>query len=247
MNTSPEITTSLRSLGLSEREVAIYLAALQSGPSLQLPLAQKAGIKRTSMREFLPDMLARGILQEVVLGKRKYLAATDPRQLVEGLQEKAKKAAESLPLLLALQSDPKDKPQVRFYDGIEGVKRVYEETLKVGLPMYSFANVAAIHPQLEEWLVKSYVPRRHSNNVQNYVLVSDTPGARELIPDDPWRYNKFVNQEKFPFKMEVLVFGDFVAFVHFSKFDEPSATLIQSQSAAVTLRSVHQLAWRLLK
>jgi len=243
MNTSPEIRTTLESLGLSKREVDVYLASLEAGPSLQLPLAQKAGIKRTSMREFLPDMLQRGILQEVVLGKRKYLAATDPRQLVEDLQAKAKRATDALPLLLALQSDPKDKPQVRFYDGVEGVKRVYEETLKVGLPLYSFVNVAAIHQELEDWLVKTYVPRRQTKNIQNYVLVSDTPGASQLIPDDAWRHNKYVNQEKFPFKMEVLIFGDFVAFIHFSKFDEPSATLLQSQSAAVTLRSIHQLAW----
>ena len=246
MNTSPEIITTLRSLGLSDREVTIYLASLEAGPSLQLPLAQKAGIKRTSMRELLPDMLHRGILQEVVFGRRKYLAATDPRQLVEDLQVKAQRAVEALPLLLALQTDPKDKPQVRFYDGVEGIKRVYEETLRVGLPFYSFVNVAAIHPELEEWLVNWYVPRRHEKNIENYVLVSDTPGARELIPDDPWRHNRFVDSEKFPFKMEVLIFGDFVAFVHFSKFDEPSATLVQSQSAAVTLRSAHQLVWELL-
>jgi hypothetical protein len=107
-------------------------------------------------------------------------------------------------------------------------------------------NVAAIHPDLENWLVNSYVPRRQAKNIQNYVLVSDTPGAKELIPDDPWRHNKFVDAQKFPFKMEVLVFGDFVAFIYFSKFDEPSATLVQSQSAAVTLRSVHQLAWEQL-
>jgi predicted DNA-binding transcriptional regulator len=246
MNTSPEIHTTLRSLGLTEREVTIYLAALEAGPSLQLPLAQKAGIKRTSMRELLPDMLHRGILQEVVRGRRKYLAATDPRQLVEDLQSRAKKASDALPLLLALQTETQDKPEVRFYDGTEGIKRVYEETLKVGLPLYSFVNVAAIHPDLEDWLVHSYVPRRHEKNVQNYVLVSNTPGAKELIPDDPWRHNKFVDPKKFPFKMEVLIFGDFVAFVHFSKFDEPSATLVQSQSAATTLRSAHQLAWELL-
>lgn len=244
MYTSAELHTTLGTLGLSPREADIYLAALESGPSLQLPLAAKAGIKRTSMRELLPDLLARGILQEVVSGKRKYLAATDPRELVNALQEKARLASQSLPLLLALQTEKHDKPLVRFYEGIEGVKRVFEQTIKVGLPIYSFANVASLQPELEEWLVKWYVPQRHAHKLMNYVLVSKTPEAEALIPDDAFRKNKFVDEDKFPFKMEIDVFGDFVSFVHFSKFDPPSATLIQSQSAATTLRSLHRLLWK---
>ncbi|MBV5267756.1 MAG: hypothetical protein JZU67_04490, partial [Burkholderiaceae bacterium] len=47
----------LASLGLSDMESAIYLAALESGESLPKHLAEKAGIKRPMLYKLLPDLL----------------------------------------------------------------------------------------------------------------------------------------------------------------------------------------------
>src|SRR5207302_1790316 len=97
--------------------------------TLQLPLSKKAKVKRTTLVEILPSLLQRGILQQRIKGKRKYLIARDPRELIQELEEKTNKAQEALPQLMALQYILKDRPEVRFYEGIEGLKQIYQLTL----------------------------------------------------------------------------------------------------------------------
>lgn len=234
----------MAALGFTEREAAIYLAALELGKSQQNELATKAGLQRTSLRELLPRLIERGILQEAPYGKRTLLIARDPRELAAELDEKTRAVQAALPLLLALQNDVANKPEVRFFNGIEGVKQVFNETIRVGLPIYTFVNVVDVNPELVKWLLHHYVPARHKNQITNYVLVNESPIVANLIPNNRYRKNKIVPSAEFPFKMEIDVFGDYVSLVHFSKTDEPSATLIRSPSAATTLRSMHTFMWK---
>ncbi|MBI4022644.1 hypothetical protein HY375_00550 [Candidatus Berkelbacteria bacterium] len=243
MNSSPFDRSTFQAFGLDERAARIYLAALELGQALQLPLAKKAGIKRTTLRELLPSLLERGILQEVVRGKRKYLVARDPRELIAQQEQQLAGAQQALPALLAVQNSLAVKPQVRFYEGIEGVKQVFAETLRIGQPIYSFVNVAQIHPELERWLVAEYVPAREARGLHNSVIVNATANVDTLIPDNAYRHNLKVSDTEYPFAMEIDVFGDCVSLNHFRTGDQPSATLIQSQSAAETLRSLHRLIW----
>lgn len=243
MNTSTNLASVLATLGLDERAAAIYVAALELGESQQNQLAERAGLKRTTLRELLPGLLERGILQERVHGKRRRLLGRPPEVLVSDLEERAEAARQSLPLLLALENNRANKPEVRFFEGIEGVKQVFGETIRLGLPIYTFVDVSDLNPELERWLVNHYVPARHKNQITNYVLVSESPIVQQLIPSDRYRKNKIVPKEDFPFQMEIDVFGDYVSLVHFSRTDEPSATLIKSHSAATTLRSMHKFMW----
>lgn len=233
----------LEFFGLSGKEQGIYLAALELGESLQAPLAEQAGVKRTTLRELLPDMIARGVLEQVVKGKRKLIVAKDPRLLIDGLQSKLQQAQSVLPELLALQNTLPNKPQVRFYEGVAGVKQVYEQTLKLGQTIYSFVEIEAIHPEIQKWLSGDYSRERKSRKIRALNIVNTSDKVSTIMPADEWRENKFVNSKIFPFRMEVLVFGDYVGFIHFRQTDIPTAILIQSQAAAVTIRSIHQLFW----
>lgn len=245
MNTSPIISDKLATLGLDPREQAIYLAVLEMGEALQLPLAKRVGMQRTSLRELLPGLLARGILQERVFGKRTFLVARDPRDLIAEIKNKAEQAEQLLPQLLAMQNNLPDKPEVRFLQGVSGIKQMYEESLRIGQPIYAFLDVSSINPEIEQWLKKDYIPRREKAGILAYNLVNDSPKLTTLIPGVRGRMNKIIPRDKFPFPIDVLTFGDYVAFDHFSQHTEPSTILIRSKSAAVTLQSIHKALWEM--
>lgn len=238
---SHEIDYILNTFGLSEREKCIYLAALELGTALQVPLAQKAKVKRTTLREMLPDLLSRGIVQHVVRGKRKYIVARDPRELTSDLAERAERTKEFLPLLLAFQNTSPEKPEVRYFDGIEGIKFVYDEILKPGEPTYSFLNIDNIHPDMVPWLVHDYVPRRMAKKITTYTILNSSEKKNEILPDLPYRHNCIVPAERFPFKMDIEVGGPYVAFIHYQKDHAPNAILIRSEAAATTLRSMYKM------
>lgn len=245
MITSPQIQSTLTSLGLDEREQKVYLALLEMGEALQLPLAKKVGIKRTSLRELLPSLIRRGVIVESVQGKRKYLVAADPSTLIHRLEAQTAAALESLPALLALQNQHTTKPQVFFYEGIEGVKQVYRKTLEVGKPLYSFVDVSAMDPELERWAIEEYVPEREQRQIIVKNIISDSPRQSAVIPNTRYRQNKLMPRESFPFSMEVAVFGEWVMMNHLHG-TEPSSVLIKSSSLADTLKGIHQALWSLL-
>lgn len=243
MNTSPKIEHVLSSFRLDEREQNIYLAALELGQSLQSPLAEKAGLKRTSFRELLPGLLKRGILKQIVHGRRKYLVATAPSDMVAGLESAMQNAKSALPELIALQNILEEKPKVYFYEGIEGVKKIYIQTLEENKPIYSFINISSINSEIRTWLLECYVQEREKRQITAYGIVNEDPGIKEMFLDNRYRKSKIVPKEKFPYKMEINIFGDWVAYIHFRKEESPSGVLIKSENAAETMRSIHKQLW----
>lgn len=244
MNTSPQISTALQALGLSTKEQTIYLATLELGETLQLPLAKKIGMKRTSLRELLPDLVKRGFLQEQIKGKRTYLVATDPESLIGSLSDQVDRAKEALPELISLQNNLENKPRLFFYEGVEGVQQIYELTLATGKTVRSFVDISRISPEIEPWLTGQYTRQRTELGIKALNIVNETELLDTVMPSDKLRHNKVISKEEFPFDMEVLVFGEYVAYIHFRKEQDPSAVLIQSHSAARTMRSIHKALWR---
>ncbi|HSX40516.1 MAG TPA: hypothetical protein VLF68_02785, partial [Candidatus Saccharimonadales bacterium] len=224
-----------------------YLSALELGETLQAPLAKKAKIKRTTLRELLPDLFKRGILQQKVNGKRKYLIARDPRELIAELEEKTKRAKEVLPQFLALQKVITNKPEVRFFEGIEGLKQIYQLTLDVGLTMYCFVNAEQMYPEFRTWVAQYYIPEKLRRKIWIYNIMTSGEETKSLMPEHGFRENKYISKEQYPFDMEIVVFGDYVTFHHFRQSDEPSAILIKSKAAAETMLSIHQLIWNNIK
>ena len=87
----------LTNLGLSEAESAIYLAALELGECLPAHLAEKAGIKRPLLYKLLPDLFKKDLLLETYKGKRRYLVAEDPAEIIEKKQTELKLLEEKIP------------------------------------------------------------------------------------------------------------------------------------------------------
>ncbi len=233
---------ALSALGMSSREQSIYLSALEMGEALQMPLAQKARVKRTTLRELLPGLLDRGILVQKVVGKRKLLLARDPRELLAELEEKTKKAQEALPQLIALQNIMTDKPEVRFYEGIEGLKQIYQLTLDVGLTMYCFVNAEYMYPELKKWLADYYIPEKLRRKIWIYNIMTEGE-TKLLMPEHGYRENKYIPKNQYPFETEIVTFGDYITFHNFRQDEQPSAILIKSKAAAQTLFSIHKLLW----
>ncbi len=71
----------LKKLGLSEKEARLYLVALETGPTTIAKLAQKSGVKRGTIYEFLDEMIEKGLLEITITGKRKLYSGVEPKKL----------------------------------------------------------------------------------------------------------------------------------------------------------------------
>jgi sugar-specific transcriptional regulator TrmB len=236
----------LKDLGLDSKSTAVYLAALELGETLLLPLAEHANIKRPTLYEILPKLHEKGLITYGRKGKRRTVIAQDPSHLLRLHEEKMEVLKKVVPELLSRKRHKVGKPKVSAYEGVEGIKQVYEDTLAEDLPMRSFLQPQSVNPEIERYLTASYMPRRAKHGVRIKNLVSGKPGEGEALLQKKGfhRENRYVDPKDFPAEIEMLIYSNKVAFVTYGKDSDPTGIVIQSREIAQTLRSLHELAWK---
>lgn len=92
------LNLELRKLGLKEKEVSVYLAALELGFDSVQNIAKKTGFSRPTVYEIIKALTSKGLMREVkrqgaVRGERSYFAAESPDALL-GLLRTQKREVE---------------------------------------------------------------------------------------------------------------------------------------------------------
>lgn len=123
------ITKDLEQFGLAEKEAKIYLAVLELGEANIQQIAQKSGVKRTTAYDVINSLKEKRLLTEMAKGKKALFSAEDPRKLEGQLDEKKETLKKILPELLSITNLLDKKPTIKFYEGDEGIKEVYKDTL----------------------------------------------------------------------------------------------------------------------
>lgn len=129
----------LKESGFSEKEVSVYLALFALGSAVVSGIAKRAAINRSTAYVILDLLAKRGLVSFAERrGVRLYNAAS-PEHLVQYLEKSAKKYAnlagvvkKAMPELKSLQKAGQaiqSRPKVQLFEGQEGIKTVYEETL----------------------------------------------------------------------------------------------------------------------
>lgn len=132
----------LQELGLSEKEARVYLALFELGSSMVSDIAEKANVNRSTTYVILGTLSKRGLVSATEQQSGRFYNPTPPEQLVRHLEGTAKQyagladaARKLLPDLKSLEKAQKERkeanprPKVRLYEGAEGIKTVYEDTL----------------------------------------------------------------------------------------------------------------------
>ena len=111
-----EIQQQLRTLGLHQTEIVIYLFLLKNGLSTPPVVSRETGIARTNCYNILLELKEKGLIEEKIQAKKKAYQANNPASLIELLKRKVADAQ-------------KIDPGVKFYQGLEQVQELYEKSL----------------------------------------------------------------------------------------------------------------------
>lgn len=134
-----KILTYLKQLDLSEAESKLYITLLQTGPISVRELASTTDIKRTTAYLYIDQLVEKGLVMKLVKGAQKQVAANPPeslQHLVEQQLSEAEAAQKQFDEVISLITAkmPKGKEtedvEVRYYNGIAGTAKVYEEALQ---------------------------------------------------------------------------------------------------------------------
>lgn len=176
------LLTVLQSVGLNEQEAAVYHASLSLGSSTILKLARVTGIKRTTVYSLVESLKVKGLMNIEHKGLKKLYAPEDPQKLATVLQSKEKQLLQVLPELSSLFNLKGDEATIKYYEGLEGIKTVYEGLIRDIKPGEKYMVIS----NQEQWLnldpkyFQNFLERRAKLPIDIRMLLQDSKTARDF-------------------------------------------------------------------
>jgi len=244
-----KLINELTNIGLSEEEAKVYIAILELGGSFASIIARKAQINRATCYHTLDNLIKKGFISSYTKGKVLWFNAESPDKITQVLTEKLDSAKKLVPELLSISNSLSFKPIIRFYEGIEGIKSVFEDLLSSKeKEILGYTNITSLGTIFEEYF-KSYCKRKIQKGIKTRYLAPATGEGVDIIAKFyPKNYNRelvevlLVNRNEFYFENEISIYENKVAIISLNP-DEPMALLIESPTFAKSMRSIFNLAW----
>jgi HTH-type transcriptional regulator, sugar sensing transcriptional regulator len=236
-----DLNSVLAQFGLGFKEDDVYLALLELGTSSVAKIAKKAGIKRTTVYDVLNGLEKKGLVGQTVKGKKRLFYAEEPEKLGKLLDEKKEMLEEALPQLKSIYNTAGSKPKIRYYEGKEGLKEVYRDTLSHDGELQAFASENIVK-YLGEDFASEYMSKRVGVNIFAKVIGPDNEEMQKYkkVDKDGFKKTKLVPEKKFPFTMEMNIYGNRVALMSFS---ENMGMIIESNEISDNMKLLFDLAW----
>jgi len=164
-----------------------------------------------------------------------------------GITEERKNAIDRLiPQLLSIANAIDNKPKIIFYEGIEGIKDVYRDTLKYPnqeiLGWVSEEAVSLLGKEFGSY----YISKRIEKKIWLKAIGSNTSGLQIFKDRDlkELRKIKLVDAQKYPIKVEINLYGSNK--IGIMAFKEKIGLIIESPKIYETLKSVFEMYWDIL-
>jgi sugar-specific transcriptional regulator TrmB len=238
----------LARIGLTDEEARVYLACLEINGGPVSIIARKAGAHRVSCYHTIENLLEKRLLSQYNKNGVKCFAPEPPEQLMKMAEEKVNLAKGLLPELKSLVSAIGFKPKIRFYEGHDGVEKVFNESLTAKREILGYTNLKLVTEFFPEFF-KAYTHAKLKKGVKTRYLSPTTVDTVHIL--DPFLPDKYdanlieillVNKNQFLFENEVLIFGNSVGIVSLNS-DELLGLIVESATFARTMKAVFDLAW----
>ena len=235
----------LTSTGMDDRAAALYLAGLQIGSGPASEYAKRVRINRITAYNALEELVSRGLFTKVRRQKAKYYAPVALEHLSMEVRKSSDALRRALPELRSLQGKGERRPRVRFFEGWDGVRHVYDDTLTAKTEILNFANSSTLRtfwPRYDE----EYVAERVRRGIHLRGIAPDDAEGKRVRGQDRQnlREIRLGSSQEFDFTNEINIYDNTVAICSFGKGQDVFGVLIESKEVADTQRQIFEMAWR---
>jgi sugar-specific transcriptional regulator TrmB len=243
-------TTIFKKLGLSEKELTVYLKLLEAGPSSVRNLAEISGMNRGTVHETLKSLQLKSLISYYNDATKQKFVAEDPEQLKRLVDSEEirvlwlkENIGSLIPELKSLRGQD-NQPVTKLYEGDAGLRSILNDlldTLKDGMIkeyyVYSAKDASSdinrAFPNFNE------ERKKHSIFVKAISLaqgggVNGLDERRWLGTDD--RSATFI-----------IIYADKCAFISRDRKGSPVGVLIENQMISNTQKTIFHSLWKLIK
>jgi sugar-specific transcriptional regulator TrmB len=248
---SNNIRNALLQLNISEKEIATYISLLENGSASILDISKSTGINRVTTYAAIEELKEKGLVAETRKGKRKLFVAEDPDGLLglvnekrERLASEEKMLAKIIPSLKALNISQPNKPQIKFFEGKEGITRIFDE--------YVLNTSEAINCGSYETAVKALTKDSEKKYFEN---IKSKKMFYRMILEDTALNREFAELARSACHVKFLPVGQKIAAdiviagssnTALISYDRLTATLVEDRSIAQAIKMYLDFMWEKL-
>lgn len=243
MNT--ELLKILIGLGLNEKEAKLYLSCAEKGTAPVSAVAAGAKINRVTAYDILEKLKQKGFVNFFTKDKTKYFSCTPPEIVLEEFERRTNDFRRNLPVFKRITGQT-NHPRIRYFEGLEGIKMMYADTLTSKTEILNFSNSHEIRADWPNY-DQDYVEKRRSKKIFLRGICPLDEEGRAVHADDKKYYReiKLIPKNIFPFTNEINIYDDKVAITSFK--DELIGMIIESAEIANSQRAVFNICWKFAK
>lgn len=243
----------LKQLGLSDQQSDIYHLLLQRGALPARKISLETSIPRTLCYKILEDMLKEGVVYKEIqdIGVAKFLPSSPAK--LQNLINKKKEEVDILNASFEAVQGPMNaewnrmwgKPSISLYEGIDGLKNIYDDILHSGQKEIYVISSPVDKDEGVKDLIKRQIISQSRKGIKTKAI---TPLDKEYVPAtrieedrDNLIERKKIDQKELPIPAQIIIYGDKVSITNFS--NNVTNFVINNSKAADSLRMIFNLLW----
>jgi sugar-specific transcriptional regulator TrmB len=240
-----DISQALSTLGLNEKQAAVYLALLQLGKGSAYSIADKSGQKRPTTYVILGELIDKGLAERVPRARKQLYRAVSPDQVFGALEEKLALAKEKLPELLAMTKGVDTKVSAVYFEGVKGIKQVmeYKQNEDYGKEVVGFYATSHNVPKelaeyFDEWNAK-----RQKKRITMRGIVPDHESLARFRESDArsGRTMKVIPYTEFSSEVAIDISE---RIVRIQDYKNLQGIVIENADVAKTMKEIFEMVWK---
>ncbi|MFH1789838.1 MAG: helix-turn-helix domain-containing protein [bacterium] len=246
----------LEQLNFSKKEISVYISLLELDTATATEIAKKTDINRTSCYDLLAVLIKKGLVSKFKKKNKIYFHAGDPRRLlsylerekqdkVKTIEKQQKLVEEIIPELSSVLNPQSTKPKVEFFEGQEGMKEAYEDTLNSKTEIRAYANIETMHQSMPNFFPE-YYKKRVKKNIKGRGIFPNNKTSLERSKKNisEMRQTIVLGDKNIDFTPEMLIYNNKVLLVSWL---EKIAVSVESEELTKLQKVVFDLVWKGLK
>ncbi len=258
----PKIKQTLSLLGLSEIEITVYLDLLKLGSAPASLIARRLKLNRSTTRYTLENLCKKRFGFQENRNGGFYFNAEDPEKILlllrsnqRELEAKETAVSQIIGDLRGLKNPHINTPKVRFFEGVDGIIKMYEDvladSLKTNCTIYGYLHYdeSDFHPKFKKFLQNRYIPERSNIKNKAFMIFNDVGSDRDYAKKDLEmnRVTLFVPVKDFPLSTCFHIYGDKIAFYSYTEGQPPSGVIIKHETIVKDHLNLFRMAWDFAK
>jgi sugar-specific transcriptional regulator TrmB len=245
----------LSKLGLNDIEQKVYLFGISVPPLAVSTLSKQAGLTRSNAYNVIESLQTKGLCWNLRAAYGRRIMFAGPEKLLSLYQEKIsvlkelEKDVEKLSILLkdSKYTGPITQPRVQYFQGTEGVKKLYTDSLTSKDKLVRTAVYEGIYDRFGKEYVSNYIKERYKRGIKNKILYAESLSAFDKIYEYDPTHNREVRvpPKSVNFDSMIMIYDSRVSIITMS--NEIFGTLIDSVDFSNTMKGWFDTIWNISK